>query len=83
MDRLFNNIGYRLTRFLSQSDEEQESVSICSSEELEAALKVGEILIIDGTSRISTAIRYITQSTWSHAALYTGYKKNRFTRIIS
>ena len=75
MDKLLNNIGYRLARFLSQSDEEQESVSTCSREELEAALEVGDILLIDGTSRISTAIKYITQSTWSHAALYTGYKK--------
>ncbi|MDZ7720527.1 MAG: YiiX/YebB-like N1pC/P60 family cysteine hydrolase [Balneolaceae bacterium] len=75
MNKLLNKFGYRLAHFLSQSDEEQESVSTCSREELEAALKAGDILLVEGTSRISMAIKYITQSTWSHAALYTGYSK--------
>ncbi|MEX2603457.1 MAG: YiiX/YebB-like N1pC/P60 family cysteine hydrolase [Gracilimonas sp.] len=75
MNKLLNKFGYRLAHFLSQGDEDRESVSTCSREELEAALKTGDILLIDGTSRISMAIKYITQSTWSHAALYTGYKK--------
>ncbi|QTQ30208.1 Permuted papain-like amidase, YeaF/YiiX, C92 family [Aromatoleum bremense] len=30
------------------------------------------MLLIEGSSRISTAIKYLTQSTWSHAALYVG-----------
>lgn len=72
MNNLLNKLGYRLAHFLSQSDEEQESVSTCSREELEAALQEGDILLVDGTSRISMAIKYITQSTWSHSALYIG-----------
>jgi hypothetical protein len=31
-----------------------------------------DILLIEGDSRVSAAIRYLTQSTWSHAALYVG-----------
>lgn len=75
MDRLLNKFGYRLARFLSQTDENRESVSTCSRDKLEAALKTGDILLIDGGSRISMAIKYITQSTWSHAALYIGTDK--------
>lgn len=72
MNTLLNHLGYRLARFLSQTDNEQESITTCSRKALEAALQLGDVLLIDGTSRISTAIKYITQSTWSHAAIFTG-----------
>jgi hypothetical protein len=32
-------------------------------------VKPGDVLLVDGRQRISTAIKYLTQSTWSHAAL--------------
>lgn len=31
-----------------------------------------DVLLVEGHSRISTAIKYLTQSTWSHAALFVG-----------
>ena len=39
---------------------------------LAATLRKGDVLLIEGTSRFSSAIRYVTQSTWSHAALCMG-----------
>src|ERR1700731_4684261 len=30
------------------------------------------LLLVEGTSHISGVIKYLTQSTWSHAALYVG-----------
>lgn len=39
---------------------------------LAAALQPGDVLLVEGDSRISVAIKYLTQSTWSHAAIYTG-----------
>lgn len=36
---------------------------------LEQTIQVGDVLLVDGHSRIATAIKYLTQSTWSHAAL--------------
>ena len=30
------------------------------------------MLLVEGQSRVSVAIKYLTQSTWSHAALYVG-----------
>lgn len=36
---------------------------------LAKAIEVGDVLLVDGNSRIATAIKYLTQSTWSHAAL--------------
>lgn len=35
-------------------------------------IEPGDILLVDGNSRISTAIKYLTQSTWSHACIYMG-----------
>lgn len=37
-------------------------------------LSVGDVLLIEGNSKISSAIKYLTQSTWSHAALYVGHR---------
>ena len=37
-----------------------------------AALKPGDILLVEGNSRVSSIIKFLTQSTWSHAALFIG-----------
>jgi hypothetical protein len=39
---------------------------------LAAALEPSDVLLIEGNTRISVAIKYLTQSTWSHATLYVG-----------
>jgi hypothetical protein len=39
---------------------------------LEQTARAGDVLLIEGRERISTAIKYLTQSTWSHAALCVG-----------
>ena len=41
-------------------------------EKLQAALKPGDVLLVEGSQRISEVIKYLTQSSWSHAALYVG-----------
>jgi len=80
MNTLLQRFGYHLARYLTKTDEEQESMATCSREALKAALKPGDILLIDGASRISSAIKYITQSTWSHAALVVGIKEQQSAR---
>lgn len=39
---------------------------------LAACVRPGDVILMEGSSRVSTAIKYLTQSTWSHAALYVG-----------
>lgn len=39
---------------------------------LRETLRPGDVLLIEGVSRLSVAIKYLTQSTWSHSALYVG-----------
>ena len=39
---------------------------------LERVLMPGDVLLVEGNQKISGGIKYLTQSTWSHAALYVG-----------
>jgi len=46
------------------------SVHDCST--LAQSLQPGDVLLVEGELRVSAVIKYLTQSTWSHAALYVG-----------
>lgn len=48
-----------------------------TQDELRDILRPGDVLLVDGDRRISVAIKYLTQSTWSHAALYVGNIRNQ------
>lgn len=39
---------------------------------LKQHLQPGDVLLVEGSNRISSAIEYLSQSSWSHAALYVG-----------
>jgi len=41
-------------------------------DKLKTALRKGDVLLVEGDQRISQVIRYLTQSSWSHCALYVG-----------
>jgi hypothetical protein len=38
-------------------------------------LKPGDVILVEGKQRFSKAIKYLTQSNWSHSAIYIGDKK--------
>jgi hypothetical protein len=39
---------------------------------LRTVMKPGDILLVEGSQYISKVIKYLTNSTWSHAAMYVG-----------
>lgn len=39
---------------------------------LRRTLRPGDVLLVSGSSKLSTAIKYLTQSTWSHATIFVG-----------
>ncbi len=41
-------------------------------DKLKRTLRKGDVLLVEGNQRISQVIRYLTQSSWSHCALYVG-----------
>ena len=44
----------------------------CDYTRLKQEIRPGDVLLIEGRSRVSNIIRSITQSPWTHAALYVG-----------
>jgi hypothetical protein len=65
-------LGKRMARFLSKPRVSQTHLPTSPREQIVATLRKGDVLLVEGTSRFSSAIKYLTQSTWSHAALYIG-----------
>ncbi len=39
---------------------------------LKATIRAGDVLLVEGDQRVSSAVKYLTTSTWSHSALYIG-----------
>jgi hypothetical protein len=44
----------------------------CDFNRLKHEIRPGDVLLIEGRSRVSNIIRSVTQSPWTHAALYIG-----------
>ena len=62
-------VGRKLAGYLSEPRRDAR-ITTSRPDLLAATLRKGDVLLVEGTSRFAGAIRYITQSTWSHAALF-------------
>lgn len=71
-NNLFSAIGKALARYLTEPNPRYRPLATSDPEQLRAVLRPGDVLLVEGNTRLSTAIKYLTQSTWSHAALYIG-----------
>lgn len=67
-----NRIGSALARWLSRPRGSAARTPAPPLDRLAQSLQPGDVLLVEGTSRISEGIKYLTQSTWSHAALHIG-----------
>lgn len=72
IDRAKRWIGARLGDYLSQTAHVHGTAAPTDAIRLMACLQPGDVLLVEGQTRVSVAIKYLTQSTWSHAALYAG-----------
>ncbi|MCA2010345.1 lipo-like protein [Cereibacter sphaeroides] len=66
---MFRWIGQRLGAFLERDHPAQQPLVAQDHAALTAAIRVGDVLLVEGRAKVSSAIKYLTQSTWSHAAL--------------
>jgi len=71
-DTLADRLGRTLARKLNQPIPGTKPFTHANVAALRRVLQPGDVLLVEGNSRISVAIKYLTQSTWSHAALYVG-----------
>lgn len=69
---ILNFLGHLLARYLTRPSSGFTSPNSHSIFNLEKNLRPGDVILVEGNLRISTAIKYLTQSTWSHAAIYVG-----------
>jgi len=74
--RTSKKLGRLLAQYLSTPRDEL-SLGTSHPGELASSLKKGDVLLVDFTSRLSSAIKYLTQSSWSHAALFVGDALNQ------
>ena len=65
-------IGTQLAKFLTREKISRNSYYKISIEETKHALKPGDVLLVEGQSRVSSAIQFITGSSWSHATIFIG-----------
>jgi hypothetical protein len=72
MSWMADKFGRLLARYLEKPEQGYEAIAPGDAEALRATLRPGDVLLVEGNNHISGVIKYLTQSTWSHAALYVG-----------
>lgn len=70
--RLARRLGTALARFLAAPHHAHGTSAPTDLRRLQACLRPADVILVEGQTRFSTGIKYLTQSTWSHAALYVG-----------
>lgn len=74
MDRsnLLDRIGKLLANWLSKESSGYKPYTPSDFDTLCRTLEPGDVLLVEGNQIISASIKYLTQSTWSHSAIYVG-----------
>jgi hypothetical protein len=81
--RAFDNVRMRLSRLLSQpiyrwltTERPLKGYPLSDFDRIRDELQACDVVLVEGRSRASDVIKLITQSHWSHAALYIGRMKD-------
>jgi hypothetical protein len=71
--KLLDWIGAIVARQLTKPTSGYEPYAAARPELVAMTIRPADVLLVEGPrSKINSAIRYLTQSTWSHSALYVG-----------
>jgi len=79
MSWMVDGMGRFLARYLEKPVQGYEPFTPSDPDALRATLRPCDVLLVEGNNHISGVIKYLTQSTWSHAALYVGPIGDRVT----
>lgn len=69
---ILDRIGKILARKLDSQVSGYVPYTPSDIETMRAVIEPGDILLVEGNRQVSSVIKYLTQSTWSHAAIYVG-----------
>lgn len=72
VDTLLDRLGRRIAGRLEMPCRGYEPFTPSDRITLHHTLRPADVLLVEGNQKLATAIKYLTQSTWSHAALYVG-----------
>ncbi|MEZ5799458.1 MAG: YiiX/YebB-like N1pC/P60 family cysteine hydrolase [Nitratireductor sp.] len=72
-DKLLDRLGHRMARVLTKQVSGYNPYTPSDYDTLWATLEPGDVLLVEGNQFVSSTIKYLTNSTWSHAALYVGH----------
>ncbi len=79
MSMMRDAIGRFIARYLQKPLRGYEPFTPSDPDALRQSLQPGDVLLVEGNNRIAGVIKYLTQSTWSHSALYVGPLDGRVT----
>jgi hypothetical protein len=79
MGFVIEGVGRVIARYLERPAAGYEPFTPSDPGALRATLEPGDVLLVEGNTHIAGVIKYLTQSTWSHAALYVGPIGDRVT----
>lgn len=71
-DTFLDRLGARIAARLRTQTSGYEPYTPSDQQTLARTLRPGDVLLIEGNEKVAAAIKYLTQSTWSHAALFVG-----------
>ena len=72
MGVMLDTVGKLIAGYLQKEVPGYEPFTPSDPEHLRGVIEPGDVLLVEGNNRISGIIKYLTQSTWSHGALYVG-----------
>lgn len=72
MTRLLRGIGGLLSRYLNSRARGPYPHPPADINAMRQILRPADVILVEGDRRISGAIKYLTQSTWSHAVIFVG-----------
>lgn len=71
-DTFLDHLGRFVAARLEKQTSGYEPYTPSDPQTLSRTLQPGDILLVEGNQKVSAAIKYLTQSTWSHAAFFAG-----------
>jgi hypothetical protein len=74
LNKIKQTIGNTLANYLNGPQHGYVPYAVTDTEKLRKVLQPGDVVLVEGDRRVSVAIKYLTTSSWSHAAIYVGDK---------
>ena len=71
-DTVLDRLGHLIAGRIGAPDSGYEPFTPSDPVTLARTLRPADVLLVEGNQKVSTAIKYLTQSTWSHSAIYVG-----------